>query len=100
MQQLEVEIDAPWTNGPKTYVGMLAFLGQAREQLLYFQKQKDTEHIRRDIEGYEMILKSESEQNANRFIELKQNAVRVGNRFKDNLAVIEEMKRDGSWQEK
>lgn len=99
MEELKIEIDAPWTNGPQEYVGMLAFLGQAREQLLFFQKEKNTEHIRNDIEGYELILKSGQEANANRFLELKQNALRVGNRFENNLAVIDIMKKDGSWLE-
>lgn len=100
---LKLTIDAPWTNGPKEYVGPLAFIAQTREQLLYYKKQqierhgKATTHLLNDIEGYEVILKSNSTSNADVFMQIKQNFRGKRKPFKDNLAVIDHMRKHDFW---
>jgi hypothetical protein len=95
----KVEIDAPWTNGKEEIEpSRLLFLQQTKKQLLYFQKQNDTEYIRNDIAGYDLIIKSKSEKNAENFLKIKRDAILEGKRFKDNLEVIKQMKKLKLWE--
>jgi len=69
-------------------------------QLEYMQKKKNTDYIRRDIEGYKTILSSgDKNRNAKRFLNTKQSEFRAGRKFRDNLEVIEHMKRNRTWTE-
>ena len=96
---MKIEVEAPWTNGEvKKYDGILGMFYQYKEQLLYYQKQNDTEHIRLDIAGYDMILESNSESNAREFLRIKTDAKLSGTAFKNNLAVIGELKKLGLWE--
>ena len=94
---MKTTIDAPWTKGPQTLENMLGLIAHTREQLLFFQKKKDSEHIRRDIRGYELILKSNIESNARNFIETKDKFRNTDKRFKDNMAVISYLKEKRLW---
>jgi len=97
---MKMEINAPWGNvtiDPDDSKGMIK---HCLAQLKYFQKQNDTEHVRADIEGYELILSSENPNgNAKRFLDMKRGGL-LGEReqFRDNLKVIEHMKESNSWQ--
>ena len=94
---MKVTIQAPWTKEPQSFEGMLGLIAHAKGQLLFFQKKKDTEHIRRDIRGYDFILESDNELNARNFLEIKAKFRSTDKRFKDNLAVIAHLKIKGLW---
>lgn len=97
---LSVTVQAPWTdNQVKNYTGYLKFTYQLLDQLLFFQKANDTEHIRNDIKGYEEIINFESEDFARVFFKTKDDDRRSGNRkFKNNLEIVEYLKKDNLWE--
>lgn len=95
---MSIEINAPWTEGAITFKGCLGFIQQTKAQLLFYQKQNDTEHIRKDIEGYDLILESNSEENAENFLEVKMEHRFAGKKFANNLEVIEHLKKEGKWK--
>ena len=97
---MKVTIDAPWTEGKEELDGMLGFIQQSKQQLLYFQKRKDTMHIQRDIRAYDLILESKSEKNATQFLDTKHKGLRTGKRYADNMAVIGYMKSNNLWEGK
>ena len=71
----------------------------AKDQLLHFQKRNDTESLRRDLEAYEEILKSKSEENAKNFLSLKMK-IRDGEidlDLKNNREIIDHMKKNKIW---
>jgi len=73
-------------------------IGECRKQLLHYQKKhKDTGYIRRDIEGYDLILKSGSQKTAGNFFKLKGDI--GGSKDKDNLYFIDLLKKNGGWHE-
>lgn len=91
---MKIKIHSPWgtfrsgkDNPNRT------FYKQTLEQLLFYQKAgNNSDHIKRDIEGYEKLLSYDSEEICDKFREVKMGAREAGRPFKDNLAVIEKMK--------
>lgn len=96
--------ESPYGDSGVTYSGALAIFNHFILQLKSFRSLKKTkeesDYLESDIRGYELILESKSEANAEKFLELKTKS-RLGQlpRFKDNLAVIEHMKETGVWHE-
>ena len=91
-----MKIDAPWdvkNTELKTYMDMIRFF---KKQLLYFQKKRDTEHLRNDLKGYDIVLDSNNEENAKNFINIKREYKKKEN-LKNNLKVIEYMKNKNIW---
>ena len=85
--------------GEGTYTGQLGMINFYLHQLeSYFEGGNHSEHIVKDIKGYMLILASNSENNAVNFVKLKQEAIRNGNRYSDNLAVIEALKQQNKWE--
>lgn len=98
---MKMDVIAPWTNGEeKTYEGMLGFIQQTKEQLLFYKKQgNNSEHINKDIEGYDAILNSGKEENVDSFMELK-TAIKIGKsdlKLKNNMEIVEHLKKIGKW---
>lgn len=91
---MKTSIEAPWGEFHSDHTNpMRTFYRQTLAQLRFFQKDKDTEYIRRDIEGYEKLLAYDSEEICHKFQELKIDAIKDGKKvFKDNLAVLDRMK--------
>lgn len=54
-------------------------------------------YLENDIKGYELIIKSGVEDNAKNFIKIKDKRRINGDRLKDNLAVIDYMKKNNIW---
>lgn len=98
---MEVKIEAPWTDGEETFEGALGMMAQFKKQLLYFQEQNDTESIRNDIAGYDLILKSKSEDNAQNFLKFKVDSLcgEIDVKFKNNLEVVKYLKEKGEWKD-
>jgi len=73
---------------------------QSLKQLKSYQANGNhTEYLKRDIKGYQILLDSENHiANCFAFIRMKQNAIRAGCKFKDNLAVIDMLKKNGEWK--
>jgi len=99
---MTVNFSGPWgeyTMDEKApYAGLIKY---GLIQLKYLQKhQKDTEYIRNDISGYEQLLATKNvEESCRIFTITKQDANSTGKRFKDNLAVVEHLKKNGLWNE-
>ena len=97
MDKMKVKIEAPWTNGEQEFEGMLGFVEQALKQLKFFQKTNDSEHLKKDIQGYEEIVESRLEENAYNFMAEKGDARLKGEKYGSNLDVIAKMKKDNVW---
>lgn len=67
-------------------------------QLKIMQKKKDTEYIRRDIEGYQMVLDSGEQDNAKNLLKVKVEARLAGNPFENNVKAVEFMKSKNMWK--
>lgn len=103
--KIEIE-ESPYGDKGAVYEGMLGMIQHFRLQLMSFRSQdktpKERQHLEDDIEGYEIILASKSEKNAQAFMEAKrgerfrQNGFR--SLFKNNLEVIEFCKKNGTWE--
>lgn len=99
--EIHTTINAPWTNGDEVFTGMLGFIKQAKDQLLYFQKKGDTPALQKDIAGYDEILKSGREANARVFMEFKDEARRnLSKTYANNLLIVQAMKDQGKWKDK
>ena len=102
---IEIE-ESPYGDKGAVYEGMLGMMQHFRLQLMSFRNQNKTpaerELLEGDIAGYEEIIKSGSEANAQAFMEAKRGArfEQGGFRelFKDNLAVVEHLKKTGKWE--
>jgi hypothetical protein len=99
---IEVQ-ESPYGDAGTTYTGYLGMLNHFRLQLVSFRElpktKKELEYLNRDIAGYDMILASNNENNAEEFIVRKSEARKFGSKYADNLAVIEAIKADGKWKE-
>ena len=93
----KIYINSPW--GFQCCDTFLNKIEMAKDQLLHFQKRNDTESLRRDLEAYEEILKSKSEENAKNFLSLKMK-IRDGEidlDLKNNREIIDHMKKNKIW---
>ena len=100
---MKITIESPWDNG--TYEGILGMFVHYIKQLEYFRKQKEQDDdgraaIDADIRGYQQILDSKSEQNADTFLKIKA----LGHTgkmkpFRTNEDVVKHMKENGLWVE-
>jgi len=101
VMEISGTVEAPW--GKFEFDGPLGFLQQTKAQLQFYLKtghRSDTTHLKRDIEGYDMILKSKSQNNAHQFLKIKtEGLMGERSRFKDNIAVVEYLKKEGLWDE-
>ena len=93
-------VEAPW--GTYELDGVLAWIKQFQDQIQYFIDTGQTDNVqyaKRDIQGYQLILDSGSQDNARKFLEIKQNE-RLGDepKFADNIAIVEYMKSEGLWK--
>lgn len=95
---MKVTISAPWTNGDQEFSDMLGFISQIKMQLEYFRKNgNESQSLKNDLEGYEEILKSKSEKNAEKFLEEKHDRRMTGMPC-DNLTVIKYLKETNQWE--
>jgi len=99
-KKLTMEIDAPWSKTKFDLGDFKSFIKQGLEQLEYFRDVlgNETEHLKRDIEGYKMILNSSDPQsNGAAFMEVKRGRPHPNGQPADNLAVIDIIKAEGGW---
>ena len=104
--RIEIE-ESPYGDKGQVYEGMLGMIQHFRLQLISFRSQNKTpeerQHLEDDIRGYEIILASGSESNAQAFMEAKRGRRFEENGFKplfkNNLEVIEFCKKSGTWSE-
>jgi len=92
MSELEFKISAPW--GEFECHTMLSFIQQCIVQLKSFNS---TDHRQLDIEGYEQVLATGNEDLAKLFLKTKDDARRSHTYFKNNLAVVDFLKKEGKW---
>lgn len=101
--KIEIE-ESPYGDKGATYEGMLGMINHFVLQLKYFRDQLKTPeeraYLEADIEGYEMILKSNSEKNANTFMKLKHQdrLNKKGRIYPNNTALVNHMKATGAWE--
>jgi hypothetical protein len=93
----EGTIDAPWGSVTVNFEDdkddiNLRLMAHARQQLMYFQKEKATQFLADDIKGYELILATGSEELADKFMEIKSDLRKKGIHYGTNLKVIEILK--------
>jgi len=96
-----MSVDAPW--GQFEIETALDFYAMAKAQLQYYLDLGDTpdpELTKKDIEGYDAVVASGSEDNAVLFLRTKGDALRSDKRFSSNLAVVAHLKEKGLWVEK
>jgi len=93
---------SPYGDEGTTYSGALGMFQHYILQLKSFRVQDKTkeerEHLESDIRGYEEVLASGSEKNAENFLKIKQEARAIGVRFKNNEDVIKYMKDKNLWE--
>lgn len=92
---MDFEISTPWgTINSKCDTFATATIFQGLKQLNnYWKNGNNSDHLKRDIQGYKILLESaKQEENCDKFLELKHQALRNGNRYPDNLAVINFMR--------
>lgn len=97
----EIVVESEWGTISSNDSNILTkTVSQSLKQLKSYRDQGNkTEYLKRDIEGYEMLLAcKDQEYHCEEFLELKQNRIMSGMRFKDNLAVIKEMKETKIWR--
>lgn len=98
---MKVTVEAPWTNGEEEFKGMLGFIQQTKQQLLFYKSQgNNSDHINKDINGYDELLKSKSEDNVRKFMEIKQD-IRCGRsslNLTNNMEIVEHIKKIGEWK--
>jgi hypothetical protein len=96
--------ESPYGDTGAVYEGALGMMNHWVLQLETFKTQpsqtkEGLEAIDADITGYKEILASGSQENANKFLEIKTNGKRgVGLEYKDNLAIVNHMKENNLWK--
>ena len=96
--------ESPYGDSGAVYDGMLGMMQHYILQLKSFRSPKKTkeesEHLEADIAGYEEVLKSGSEKNAEMFMQTKHRSHVDGIRivFKNNLEVVQYLKSIGRWR--
>ena len=100
--QLTIE-ESPYGDQGAVYEGTLAMFNHFRLQLISFRDQprsaEQRDYLEADIAGYEELLASGSEKNAENFLKFKRDENHQ-DRFADNLALIKWLKENGKWEEK
>lgn len=97
--------ESPFGDKGVVYEGDLGMIQHFRLQLISYRTQnltkKERAALEADIKGYEMLLESKSEKNAQVFIEAKRGEKfeKGGFKelFKNNIEVIEHLKATGNW---
>lgn len=99
MTQITIE-ESPYGDTGKVYEGMLGMFQHFRLQLISYRTQNKTPEARQyledDIAGYEAVIESGLEENAQNFMKLKKSRISP-DRFKDNSAIVHYMKSTGVW---
>ena len=97
--------ESPYGDKGKTYDGMLGMINHWILQLQHFRQQPaqtsaGIEAIDADIAGYQEVLDSGKEENAQTFLKIKEKGYRgLMKPFKDNKAIVQHMKESGLWVE-
>jgi len=93
--------ESPYGDTGAVYEGALGIMQHFHLQLISFRPQEKTEeeraYLEADIAGYEEIIKSGKEENAQLFMQHKRDPETHLPRFKNNLAVIAYLKEQGLW---
>lgn len=100
--ELIIEIEeSPFGDTGAVYKGLLGMVNHFKLQLTSYRSplktKEESEYLERDIAGYDEILKSNSEENAQAFMKAKVNPP-VKPRFSDNLAIVNYLKEKGLWK--
>lgn len=100
---MEIKIEkSPFGDEGVTYTGQLAMFNHFRLQLISYRTQDKTPeeraYLEADIAGYDEILKSGHEENAQEFMKNKRDPATYLNRFKDNLSLVNWLKANGKWK--
>ena len=94
-------LESPYGDAGAVYSGTLGMIEHFRLQLVSFRGQDKTaaeqEYLERDIKGYERILASNNEANANAFLRRKSESRRSAVKYKDNIDVIDSLIAEGVW---
>lgn len=97
---------SPFGDEGAVYEGSLGLLQHFRLQLISYRSQNKTKEAREfleaDIKGYEEVLESKSENNAQAFMEAKRGrrfeAKGFEELFKNNREVVAWLKANGKWE--
>jgi hypothetical protein len=88
---------SPYGDTGAVYEGALGMMQHFRLQLISFRgKSPDTDGLEQDILGYEAVIASGSEKNANAFLEYKRDENHV-ERCANNFELVEWLKANGHW---
>lgn len=96
-------VSSEWDKPGIKRTGCLGLMEHTLLQLKSYRQLNKTpekrQHLEDDISGYEMILATGSEKNAEHFFELKAKSIKMREPFKNNLEVIKALKNAGIWYE-
>ena len=98
---MDFEISSPWgtiTSKCENISTKIVF--QGLKQLMQFYNQGNhTDYIKADIKAYKMLLdSSKQEHNCDKFLEVKHKALEIGDKFENNLTIINFMKENNLWE--
>lgn len=103
-EKIKIEIEeSPYGDTGTVYDGLLGMMQHFRLQLISFRSPTKTpeeaEYLEADIRGYDEIIKSKSQDNAEAFMELKSES-RRGRRpgFRNNEEIVNHLKAEGKWK--
>jgi len=82
-----------------TPLGLLDMVIGQLESIIENKETGNLAYTQRDLDAYKYIKAFGSNKAAGLFFKTKQKAVRDGNRFQDNFAVINHLKNRGLWEE-
>ena len=94
----KLNVKSPWGEySPNSFLSMVAMF---KDQLLHFQKTNSSAYLKEDIKGYDEILKSKSEKNAENFLFLKRRikSVELDLDLKNNMEIVNYMKESKTWE--
>lgn len=99
-KELNINISTPWgdidsTKGEARFTQLLK-VGLAQLKAMR-AKGNQSIYLKTDIQGYEELLATKSDDAIEEFFQMKSDAINKGKRFKNNMEVVEEMKRSGKW---
>lgn len=96
---MKATVTSPW--------GDFDFNQPIREHIKYFMRQlkwmlknnqsPNPTHTKTDLRGYKILYETASDETIYKFLNIKK---RAGNRFQDNIAIINHMKVNGLWEDK
>lgn len=99
---MKFTIESQWgsiTNECKNVQTKIIFQG-LKQLMFYWKNGNKTQYLKKDIQGYKALLDSKyQESNCDKFLYLKHERLKMGERFKDNMEVINYMKSNNFWKE-